>query len=422
MTKRLIRVLAVLTLGGAQLSAGKLEAPLALTSSDTRLVEAFNWARRQATAYVFNGDPVGPWYEAALPGREAFCMRDVSHQSTGAHALSLSRYTYNMLHRFAENISDSKDWCSYWEIDRYNRPAPVDYRSDAEFWYNLPANFDVLDACYRMYQWTGDLSYLNDPVLLNFYDRTVADYVERWDLGVERVMKRKRTGLTAPAESASRFRLFRGDPSYIENSSPFVLGVDLLASQYAAYLAYSRIQQLRGNPTAAQTYSQKAAAVKKLVNDGWWNDSEHHFYSTLSKDYKLEGHFSRAVLYYGIAEDGPKARGALDDLIEGIRKQPSGPIEEESHHAEILYRYGVPDRAYEQLMDFTRADRERREYPEVSYSVIGAIVSGMMGITVEPSSPMQDRVVRNPLALCSSMENRCGRRMERVMAVRSSRG
>jgi hypothetical protein len=179
MTKRLIRVLAVLTLGGAQLSAGKLEAPLALTSSDTRLVEAFNWARQQSSAYVFDGDPVGPWYEAALPGREAFCMRDVSHQSSGAHALSLSRYTYNMLHRFAENISDSKDWCSYWEIDRYNRPAPVDYRSDAEFWYNLPANFDVLDACYRMYQWTGDLSYLKDPVLLNFYDRTVAD-TWRW--------------------------------------------------------------------------------------------------------------------------------------------------------------------------------------------------------------------------------------------------
>ncbi|MFA6126609.1 MAG: hypothetical protein WC699_04845 [Bacteroidales bacterium] len=38
-------------------------------------------------SFVFEDDPVGPWYEAAEPGREAFCMRDVSHQSMGAHAL-----------------------------------------------------------------------------------------------------------------------------------------------------------------------------------------------------------------------------------------------------------------------------------------------------------------------------------------------
>ncbi|HEY4045521.1 MAG TPA: hypothetical protein VGM27_01535, partial [Acidobacteriaceae bacterium] len=68
---------------------------LEFTSSDHRLVEAFNWSKQQAMAYVFNDDPVGPWYEAALPGRRAFCMRDVSHQAAGAQALGLSRYTHN---------------------------------------------------------------------------------------------------------------------------------------------------------------------------------------------------------------------------------------------------------------------------------------------------------------------------------------
>src|SRR6266852_4537448 len=80
---------------------------LELKSSDTHLVEAFDWAKGQALAYVFDGDPVGPWYEAALPGRRAFCMRDVSHQAAGAQALGLAKYTHNMLHRFAENISAS---------------------------------------------------------------------------------------------------------------------------------------------------------------------------------------------------------------------------------------------------------------------------------------------------------------------------
>ena len=172
--------------------------------SDRQLIAAFVWAKQQALSYVNDGDPVGPWYEAALPGRHAFCMRDVSHQAAGAQALGLSRYTHNMLHRFAENISESRDWCSYWEIDRLNRPAPVDYKNDRLFWYNLPANFDILDACYRMYLWTGDRSYVDDPVFLNFYHRTVTDYVSRWNLDLVHIMTRVSGSVT------------RKEPTFVE--------------------------------------------------------------------------------------------------------------------------------------------------------------------------------------------------------------
>ena len=74
---------------------------LMLTSSNAALVAGFDWAKAQALAYVYRGDPVGDWYEAALPGREAFCMRDVAHQSTGAQLLGLADCNYNMLYRFA---------------------------------------------------------------------------------------------------------------------------------------------------------------------------------------------------------------------------------------------------------------------------------------------------------------------------------
>ena len=104
-------------------SASRFESPLRLASSDARLVEAFSWAAGQASAYAFEGDEVGPWFEAALPGREAFCMRDVSHQAMGGHALGLQAHIRNMLGRFAENVTDARDWCSLWEIDRHNRPA-----------------------------------------------------------------------------------------------------------------------------------------------------------------------------------------------------------------------------------------------------------------------------------------------------------
>lgn len=389
--------------GLAQSTGGKFESKLVLESSDPRLVEGFNWAKQQALAYAFDGDPVGPWCEAALPGREAFCMRDVSHQAMGAHALGLARHNLNMLKRFAENISESRDWCSFWEIDRYNRAAPVDYKNDAEFWYNLPANFDVLDCCYRMYLWTGDMTYISDPAMLNFYDRTVSDYVERWDLGLDRVMKRKRVmNVRGDFDSEKKFHFFRGDPSYEESREEFVLGIDLLATQYAAYLAYGHIQELRGNGETARTFLETARSVKTLINNSWWNEAEKRFYGFLNQDHKLTGNGGFILLYRDAAEDGPKARSVLNDLRESIKKSPSSQVESQAHFAEVLYRYGLPDVAYAQMMDLTRPNRDRQEYPEVSYSVIGAIVTGTMGVTVMgmPAKPSEegnfvDRVVKS---------------------------
>ncbi len=59
--------------------------------------------------------------------------------------------------------------------------ALADYKNDKDFWHNLPATFDILTCCYRQYVWTRDVSNVRDPDFLNFYDRTVSDYVKRWD-------------------------------------------------------------------------------------------------------------------------------------------------------------------------------------------------------------------------------------------------
>jgi hypothetical protein len=356
-------------------SASAPHSALELKSSDTHLVAAFDWAKQQALAYVFDHDPVGPWYEASLPGRQAFCMRDVSHQALGAQALGLEKYTHNMLRRFAENISASRDWCSYWEIDRLNHPAPVDYKSDKEFWYNLPANFDVLDTCYRMYLWTGDKTYIDDPVFLNFYNHTVTDYVERWDLSVDRIMTRKISVQPPP--------YFRGDPSYEESRRDIELGVDLPAAQYAGFRAYASIQAMRGDKASAENYFKVAADVKSLINTAWWNPSGKYFYSYLDKDQHFHGSAGADLLYYNATDAGAKTSGALQTLFEHMKNEPETAVEPKSHYAEILYRYNDPDAAYAQIIDLTRPGRDRREYPEVSYSVIGAVVSGLMGVNIE---------------------------------------
>jgi hypothetical protein len=363
---------------------------LFFSSPDARLVDAFNWAKKQALAYAFEGDPVGPWYEAALPGREAFCMRDVSHQSMGAQALGLAKYTHNMLRRFAENVTDARDWASLWEINRLNLPPATDYKNDNEFWYDLPANFDVLDSCYRMYLWTGDMTYVNDPIFVNFYERTVNDYVQRWDLGPDKVMTRKHP-MNVRSKMASledKFVFFRGLPGYPENRQGYAVGVDLLATQYSAYRGYAFLQAIRGNPAAAEALLKKAEAVQTLVNTTWWDSSHHHFYSLLDKNHQLQGQAGSALLYRDVVDDEAKANAALEDFIATIKSRPAG-VEGQSHHAEIFYRYGQPELAYQQMTELAAEDHPRREYPEVSYSVIGAIATGTMGINVAPPSPIE---------------------------------
>jgi hypothetical protein len=373
------------------------ESKLAFSSSDTKLVDSFNWAKKQAMAYVQPGtDPVGLWYETGLPGRTRFSMRDTSHQVMGAQALGLAAYNLNMLRHFAAGISDSRDWCSYWGIDRWGRPASVDNKSDAQFWYCLPANFDDLDAMYRMFLWTGDQTYMNDPVFLNFYDRTVNDYVTRWDLDPEHIMSRKRwLNVRGEFDPTVSLQTARGIPGYAENPRDYVVGIDLLVTEYLAFRDYAYIQQYRGNDDSAQIFLKKAGEVLNLINTTWWDDEAHQYYAQLDKDYKMQGQGGGALLYWGVADDGPKGQSAVSALVDNIQQHPGGQVEGASHFAEDLYRYGAPDTAYAEIMDLTTPGRNRQEYPEVSYSVISAMVNGLMGINLEAPPPLEAYNVGN---------------------------
>ncbi|MCC6683845.1 MAG: hypothetical protein IT247_02125 [Bacteroidia bacterium] len=74
---------------------------VSFASSDTAIQNAFHRAKEMALHYKGNPkDSVGPWYEAALPSRYAFCMRDVSHQCIGAEILGMSKENKNMLTLF----------------------------------------------------------------------------------------------------------------------------------------------------------------------------------------------------------------------------------------------------------------------------------------------------------------------------------
>jgi hypothetical protein len=358
-------------------SATPPASPIILESSDAKLTAAFAWAKAQALDYVFpassHDDPVGDWYEAALPSRFAFCMRDVSHQATGAQVLGLSAINLNMLRKFAVGISPARDFCSYWEIDKWNRPAPVDYKNDQDFWYNLPANFDVLDACWRQFLWTGNRAYIEDPAFLDFYRLTVKEYIGTWDKDDDGIPEhRKEYGN-------------RGIGGYNEGSfsDQTLFGADLVAVAARAFDSYAGILELRKESPTAKTLRARAAGLRDRYAAEWWSESRRQYADFALEDGKpaFEDMFWSGVfsLYFGLIPAGERRDATLDRIL---RKEPDG-IEIESYLPEIFFRYGADDAAYSEILKLSDPAKKRREYPEVPFALIGAVAMGLMGVEAD---------------------------------------
>ncbi len=372
--------LAAFAAGGGQAPSPRpaVASQLEFESSLPSLDRAFAWAKARAMAYVFTGDPVGDWYEAALPRREAFCMRDVAHQAAGANALGLQAINKNLLRKFAVNISESKDWCTFWEINRHDKPAPVDYRNDKEFWYNLPANFDILDAIARQYLWTGDRAYLDDPVFLNYCERTVGDYVERWALAPDVIMSRPAImNLAVPLNPKDPYRVSRGLPSYNEDGSGMNVGADLPAAQYAGTRAYALLRRERGDAAGAAALEKRAAELKAFFHRTWWDPAAGSYFLSHDPDGRFRhGAIQDFLLYFGITAEGEPTRQAVRETA--ARKEIN--IEQRSYYPEILFRHGEDAAALSTILYLCDPSTKRREYPEVSFAVIGALTRGLMGI------------------------------------------
>ncbi len=356
--------------------AKPMASPLGLETSDLKLAAAFAWAKGQALDYVFPhavyGDPVGDWYEAALPSRFAFCMRDVSHQATGAHVLGLAAFNVNMFRKFASGISPSRDFCSYWEIDKWDRPAPVDYKNDRDFWYNLTANFDVLDACWRQFLWTGDAAFVQDPAFLAFYRQSLKEYIEAWDKDGDGIPEHR-------PEYGSR-----GLGGYDEGpfSDRALYASDLVAAMARAFDDYAGLLELRGDHAATGLYRDRAAGLRTAY-DSWWSDAKGRYAdgrvqggALVYQDLIWNGVFP---LYFGSIPPGPRRDATLRRIVEAT---PEG-IEIESYLPEIFYRYGKDDAAYAGILALADPAKKRREYPEVSFAVIGAVTTGLVGIQAD---------------------------------------
>jgi hypothetical protein len=358
-----------------------------ISSSDTMLVKIFNWAQKTSNGYVgSDSDPVGPWYEAALPNREAFCIRDVSHQCIGAEILWQGEQNLNMFRKFVENISESKDWCSWWEINRYNLPAPVDYASDEDFWYNLNANFDIIDACYKLYEWTGNKAYLVHPDFDHFFQITLDQYVERWQLQPDQIMDRPAFMNRKPG--TKKYFYARGIPSYDEQQEEISVSGDLVGMIFNGYKTYAKILNLTGRSDESAPYAAKAQVYRQLIDSLWWDKEKltYHGFFKKSEEKFYPGGISASefLLWYHVIEAPERIEKSLQELR-------NSQVEVLSYLPMLFYRYGYNADAWDFLKRIY-ADK-RRDYPEASSGAIEGIVRGMMG--VEPTAS-ENRIATCP--------------------------
>lgn len=371
-----------IALVSVQISKGQT-GTVSFASEDTSVQRAFEWAKVMALHYRGNPkDPVGPWYESALPPRYAFCMRDVSHQCIGAEILGLDKENMNMFGLFASNISASKNWCSFWEINKWNKPAPEDYRDDKAFWYNLPANFDLINACLRLYQWTGNDHYISGPVFSNFQEKTVNEYINQWYLQPDSLLKRpSHPNAPVPFNENDSFNRCRGLPSYAEARPDIKMGVDLVASIYRGLLAYSSVLSLRGNTKESDRFRKLAEFYYTRLESDWWNEKDGKYYTF----YDNSGSFGNDegetfLLWFDALRDKDRINKTFKSISSAFKN-----VENTSYYPLIYYRYGHWEEARKYVLWLADPSTKRREYPEVSYGIIEGIVQGLMGVSPDAS-------------------------------------
>lgn len=350
---------------------------LTLTSSSQYLAEAFNWAKAMALSKVQTG--IGnniPSYQCALQERPVFCMRDWAHQVDGAHLLGLSDENYSMLEAFANLQTPGRKWYSIWEVNYDGSISPIDYHSDTEFWRNLAGMFELVEKGYRQYEWTANSNLINDSTLSNFYSRTMNDFISLHD----------GNGNGIAEEHSSNGWV--GVCSYNEGPDyTLTEAADGLGCQYKASRAYSKILAEKGDISGSNAWNTKAINLKNTFNSNWYSSSAGRYirgftessYSPVT-DFGYES--SWFIPFKELCDAGPRADNYLDFIYNSFNANPSPNIEAWTYLPDVYYTWNQNDRAWYYLKHLADS---RSDYPEVSYTIISAIATGMMG--VQPNAP-----------------------------------
>jgi hypothetical protein len=386
---------------------GTATSPLTFASSNQALVAGFNFAKQHALIYVQTGlhtsdhpnVPNIPSYWAGALTRRAFYLRDGSHEFVGAHMLGLDLENFSMAKAFAESQTAARGYWPLWSLGfdgsvYDNTIVSGDYFSDTKFYRELPGPFDLLRRAFDQYLWTGDRAWVADPTLLKYYATTTSTFLQNNHQDANGVATISPISTVPGSLGATGNPYNPGIATYNEqNHDGFVQAADAIGCQYAALVAYSKIQRACGDWSGSNATAAKAEALKDFFNVNW--------YSTAAASYmlgfRLDGTFTTgfgkeiSVFMPATLITAPGSRTA--NYLKFIDTQMGGPYingEGQSYLPEMFYEWGQPDVAAKWLVKIITnpggtTTSGNLYYPEFSYTFIGSLFNGLLG--VEPDAP-----------------------------------
>ena len=314
----------------------------------------------------------------------------------------MSAANKNMFTLFAKNISASKDWCTYWEINKWGKPAPADYRNDTAFWYNLPANFDILNACWNLYLWTGDKNYISNPVFKNFFSKSANEYIKGWVLQPDSLLTRPAHPNAGSSFNINdNFHRCRGLSSYSEGVKDMKVGIDLVAALYRGLHSYAEILKMNGKTAEAKQVGLRANSYREHIDKYWWDEAAaryNTFYSNSGTFGKNEG--ETFLLWFDALSDSTRKRKTVEHIL-----TDKWNVENMSYFPYLFYKNGYWNEAVHYMLLLTDPRTERREYPEVSYGVILGFTNGLMGIQPDARFNRVQTIYKTNTIQTSSIKN-----------------
>lgn len=385
---------------------------IVLKSDNKTLEDGFAWAVNKIPEYVITGksgmkDDKYPQYASGpvdyLPGywcsyahESLFCVRDFSHQSVAGAITGLWEENLSMFTTIAKNTTEELD---YWTPFGYNFDGTPGYLvlHDGYFLRELPADFEGLEKAYQSYLWTGDDAYINDPVILDWYENKLVKFVEAHDSNGNGV-----------CESTGEGAQILG--SYNERSSrPLLESGDAFGAQYQATLAYAGILKARGETEKAEEWYQKAADLKTYFNEEW-GGTEGNYIHSYTKNLDTDGNnityndFSKEttwfIVYKELAEGNERTDAFLDFIAEsvgdGMGDKSTSPVNIEAYTylPDAFFNYNESETAWKYMQYILSVKDEPHEiavqgvngnYPEIPFTFVSHTITGMMG--VEPNAP-----------------------------------
>lgn len=384
-------------------------------SSDNATVAAlFGWAKVKANSWVrqtcapgivnmdeWHASGTGaavytPSYWAGYPFRSYYYARDFAHQFIGAHMLGLDAQNKAMLTAFASTATVARKGYPVWALNFDGSIGRTDYSSDTSFVRELPAPFELAQRVANGYRWTGDSGYASAAgPLYTFVQNTVSSFIDEHD-GF--LTDGTANGRQVHLAQESGSNIFAGVASYNEGApgNP-VEAADALSSQYQAYLAMQALARANGDDTTANTYGTKAVDLQAYYNNPWSVYSAADPTSVVrsydlnaTKSIAWGGEMSwfppmKRIFYPGSRRNqymswlNTSALSATPTNLEAVTYLPDAFFavhDGTTAWAWMQYVYNhINDVHGGYGNNFVNGD-----YPEVSFTLVGQVVAGLLGI------------------------------------------